>query len=172
MQWKFAPLSNLTLPLEKARLLRFSWFANEDRKRRGEGKPETIDFLGSTHLCDQTKSGMFVVGRVTIGERTRATLKEIRAQLHKRRHEPVAVIGQWLGRLFGGYCNYYHIPGNTRRLDAFRHEIIGGGWRHVLKRRSQRQQLSWERMTAIARLFILYPRELSVETQPRCSWVI
>ncbi|AKA84871.1 Retron-type RNA-directed DNA polymerase [Pseudomonas synxantha] len=36
---------------EKTRLLRFGWFAVEDRKKRGEGKPETFDFLGFTHFC-------------------------------------------------------------------------------------------------------------------------
>jgi len=128
---------NLTLHPEKTRLLRLGWFAIEDRKKRGEGKPETFDFLGFTHICDKTKNGMFVVRRVTIAKRMRTTIREIRAQLHKRRHEPVPVIGQWLSRLFKGYCNYYHVPGNTRRLDAFRREVIGA-WRHALKRRSQR----------------------------------
>jgi len=123
------------------------------------------DFLGFTHFCDQTKSGVFVVGRVTIGKRMRATLKEIRAQLHKRRHEPVPVIGQWLNRLFRGYCHYYHVPGNTRRLDAFRREIIRA-WRHALKRRSQRHRLNWERMIALARLFIPYLRELPMHPYP------
>jgi hypothetical protein len=153
---------NLTLHPEKTRLLRFGWLAVENRKKRGEGKPETLDFLGFTHFCDQTKNGMFVVGRVTIGKRMRATLKEVRAQLHKCRHEPVPVIGQWLSRLFRGYCNYYNVPGNTRRLDAFRREIIGA-WRHALKRRSQRHRLNWERMTALARLFI---RELPMHPYP------
>jgi len=119
---------NLTLHPEKTRLLRFGWFAVEDRKRRGEGKPETFDFLGFTHFCSQAKNGMFEVGRETIAKRMRATLKEIRRQLHKRRHEPVPVIGKWLNRLFTGYCNYYHVPGNTKRLDAFRREVIGA-WR-------------------------------------------
>lgn len=156
---------NLTLHPEKTRLLRFGWFAAEDCKKRGEGKPETFDFLGFTHFCSQTKNGMFVVGRTTISKRMRAMLKEIRAQLHKRRHEPVPVIGQWLSQLFRGYCNYYHVPGNTRRLDAFRREIIGA-WRHALKRRSQRHRLNWERMTALARLFIPYPRELPMHPHP------
>jgi RNA-directed DNA polymerase len=156
---------NLTLHPEKTRLLRFGWFAIEDCKKRGEGKPETFDFLGFTHFCSQTKNGMFVVGRVTISKRMRTTLTEIRAQLHKRRHEPVSVIGQWLSRLFRGYCNYYHVPGNSRRLDAFRREIIGA-WRHALKRRSQRHRLNWERMTALARLFIPYPRELPMHPHP------
>lgn len=156
---------NLTLHPEKTRLLRFGWFAAEDCKKRGEGKPETFDFLGFTHFSSQTKNGMFVVGRTTISKRMRATLKEIRAQLHKRRHEPVPVIGQWLSRLFRGYCNYYHVPGNTRRLDVFRREVIGA-WRHALKRRSQRHRLNWERMTALARLFIPYPRELPMHPYP------
>jgi group II intron reverse transcriptase/maturase len=156
---------NLTLHPEKTRLLRFGWFAIEDRRKRGEGKPEAFDFLGFTHICDQTKNGMFVVRRVTIAKRMRATIREIRVQLHKRRHEPVPVIGQWLSRLFKGYCNYYHVPGNTRRLDAFRREMIGA-WRHALKRRSQRHRLSWERMTTLARLFIPYPRELPMHPHP------
>ncbi len=146
-------------------MLRFGWFAVEDRKKRGEGKPETFDFLGFTHFCSQAKNGMFEVGRVTIAKRMRATLKEIRRQLHKRRHEPVPVIGKWLNRLFTGYCNYYHVLGNTKRLDAFRREVIGA-WRQALKRRSQRHRLNWECMTALARLFIPYPRELTMHPYP------
>lgn len=76
---------------------------------------------------------MFEVGRVTISKHIWATLKEIRAQLHKRRHEPIPVIGQWLSLLFRGYCNYYYVPGNRPRLDTFRREIISA-WRHALKR--------------------------------------
>lgn len=122
-------------------------------------KPETFDFLGFTHFCNQAKNGKFEVGRVTIGKCMRATLKETRAQLHKRRHEePVSVVGQWLNRLFRGCCNYYCVPGNTRRLEAFCREIIGA-WRHALKRRSQRHRLNWERM---ARLFIPYPHEITI----------
>ncbi len=41
----------LELHPEKTRLIEFGRFAEEDRKRRGEGKPETFDFLGFTHIC-------------------------------------------------------------------------------------------------------------------------
>lgn len=85
---------NLTLHPEKTRLLRFGWFAIEDCKKRGEGKPETFDFLGFTHFCSQTKNGMFVVGRVIISKRMRATLKEIRATTYPVTH------GGWM--LFAG----------------------------------------------------------------------
>lgn len=106
-----------------------------------------------------------MVGRVTISKRMRGTLKEIRAQLYKRSNEPAPVIGQWLRRLFRGYCNDYHVPGNTPRLDAFRWEIVSV-WRHALKRRSQRHRLNWERGTALARLFTPYLRGLPMHPYP------
>ena len=35
---------------DKTRLIEFGRFAARNRKRRGEGKPETFTFLGFTHL--------------------------------------------------------------------------------------------------------------------------
>jgi hypothetical protein len=46
---------NLELHPEKTRLIEFGRFAVERRKRRGEGKPETFDFLGFTHMCGKTR---------------------------------------------------------------------------------------------------------------------
>jgi len=36
---------------DKTRLIEFGRFAIENRAKRGEGKPETFDFLGFTHIC-------------------------------------------------------------------------------------------------------------------------
>ena len=41
----------LELHEDKTRLIEFGRFAAENRKSRGEGKPETFDFLGFTHIC-------------------------------------------------------------------------------------------------------------------------
>lgn len=35
---------------DKTRLLEFGRFAAVDRKKSGEGKPETFNFLGFTHI--------------------------------------------------------------------------------------------------------------------------
>ena len=48
---------NLELHPEKTRLIEFGRFAVERRKRRGDGKPETFDFLGFTHMCGKTRKG-------------------------------------------------------------------------------------------------------------------
>src|SRR4029077_1268712 len=54
----------LQLHPDKTRLLEFGRFAARDRKRRGESKPETFDFLGFTHLCGKTRTtGRFFVRR-------------------------------------------------------------------------------------------------------------
>ena len=38
---------------EKTRLIEFGRFAETNRVERGEGKPETFDFLGFTHICSR-----------------------------------------------------------------------------------------------------------------------
>ena len=53
----------LELHPEKTRLIEFWRFAAENRKRRGEGKPESFDFLGFTHTCDRSGNGRFIVLR-------------------------------------------------------------------------------------------------------------
>jgi hypothetical protein len=59
----------LELHAEKTRLLEFGRFAEDNRKRRGEGKPETFDFLGFTHICGKTRKGSwFTVKRQTVKE--------------------------------------------------------------------------------------------------------
>jgi group II intron reverse transcriptase/maturase len=56
----------LELHPEKTRLLEFGPFAGQNRQRRGQGKPETFNFLGFTHICGKTSSGRFTVLRQTI----------------------------------------------------------------------------------------------------------
>jgi hypothetical protein len=35
-------------------LIEFDYHAAERRKRRGQGKPETFNFLGFTHFCGKS----------------------------------------------------------------------------------------------------------------------
>ena len=45
----------LELHPDKTRLIEFGRHASENRKWRGEDKPETFDFLGFTHMCGRTR---------------------------------------------------------------------------------------------------------------------
>ena len=63
----------LSLHPEKTRLIEFGAFAAERRKRRGESKPETFDFLGFTRLCGTRNDGTgFQLVRRTQRKRMRA----------------------------------------------------------------------------------------------------
>jgi group II intron reverse transcriptase/maturase len=87
----------LELHPEKTRLIEFGRYAAERRRKRGEGKPETFNFLGFTHICGTDyQTGHFTVRRTTIGKRMAAKLKEIRAKLRQRMHDRVAGTVEWL----------------------------------------------------------------------------
>jgi RNA-directed DNA polymerase len=135
----------LELHPEKTRLIEFGRYAAERRKRRGEGKPETFNFLGFTHICGTNhKTGHFEVHRKTIGKRMAAKLKDIRAKLRQRMHGRVAGTLEWLQQVVRGYFQYHAIPGNWSRMKAF-HNDVQRMWFQTLRRRSQRSRLTWDR---------------------------
>src|SRR5205814_2444433 len=93
----------LSLHPEKTRLIEFGRFAAKDRKARGQGKPETFNFLGFTFICGKTRSGKFLLIRKTRRDRMRAKLQAIKQELRQRRHQPIPVQGKWLRQVVKGY---------------------------------------------------------------------
>jgi RNA-directed DNA polymerase len=148
-------LAQFTLELhpEKTRLLEFGRFAAENRMRRGDGKPETFDFLGFTHVCAKTRKGAFQLKRKTVGKRMRAKLHEVKAELRTRMHLAVPEQGRWLGSVVRGYFAYHAVPGNVRSIAAFRTQV-NRLWHRTLRRRSQRACLDWRRMTKLVARWI------------------
>ncbi len=132
----------------KTRLIEFGRFAAGNRSRRGQGKPETFEFLGFTHLCGKTRAGRFWLRRITISKRMRAKLREVNDQLRLRKHEPIPVQGRWLASVVRGHLAYYAVPGNTGAIKAFRTQAIRH-WYRALRRRSQRSRINWVRMNRI-----------------------
>ena len=143
----------LELHPEKTRLLEFGRFAAEQRRKRGEGKPETFNFLGYTHICGRTRKGKFLVVRQTIRKRMLAKLKEIRTELRRRMHDPLKEQGQWLRAVVGGHIRYYGVPGNTAALRSFRWHVERS-WQRALSRRSQTAHVPWERMRRLLRCWL------------------
>jgi group II intron reverse transcriptase/maturase len=144
----------LELHPDKTRLLEFGPFATQDRKRRGEGKPETFDFLGFTHICGKKRSnGYFTVLRQTIRKRLQAKLNEVKAELRRRMHDPVPEVGQWLRSVVGGHIRYYGVPMNDVALNLFRFKV-GWLWLRALSRRSQRGHIPLDRMRRLIRRWL------------------
>jgi len=138
----------LSLHPEKTRLIEFGRFAAERRKRRGLGKPETFDFLGFSFICGKTRSGKFQIKRKTRRDRMRAKLREIKEAMRRRMHQPIPEQGKWLRQVVRGYFNYHAVPTNAPALAVFRHHVTDL-WRRTLRRRSQKDRMTWERMTQL-----------------------
>ena len=137
---------NLELHPEKTRLLEFGPFAIQNRQRRGEGKPETFNFLGFTHICVKKRSnGMYTVLRQTIRKRLQAKLNEVKAELQRRMHAPIPELCKWLQAVVRGHNRYYGVPLNQPALFLFRFQV-GRLWYRALSRRSQTGRLLWDRM--------------------------
>ena len=148
---------HLELHPDKTRLLEFGRFASENRKRRGQGKPETFDFLGFTHYCDKTRKGWFTVGRKTSAKRRRAKLAALKEALRRRLHTSIGEVGVWLGSVVRGHNQYFGVPRNYAALASFRFAVVGL-WHKTLCRRSQRAIVTWDRMQCIADRWLPLPR--------------
>lgn len=139
----------LELHPDKTRLIEFGRHAAERRRRKGLGKPETFDFLGSTHICGRTRKGRFKLRCVTIVKRMRAKLAEVNTQLKRIRHLPIPVQGASLRAVVQGHLAYYAVPGDTDAILAFRTQVLRH-WYKALRRRSQRTRVTWTRMNRLA----------------------
>ena len=149
---RFAKFS-LELHPDKTRLIEFGRFAAPNRRKRGLAKPETFDFLGFTHVCGKTRDGRFWLRRITIKKRMRAKLKQVKAELRRRRHWPIPEQGRWLASVLRGHFNYYAVPGNIDLITAFRDQIRWH-WIQTLRRRSQRHRMTWERYSRIEKKWL------------------
>ena len=149
----------LTLHLTKTRLIEFGRYAANNRRKRREGKPETFDFLGFTHICGKTRKGRFCIKRVTMRKRLHRKLKEVKEELIKRMHRPLQETGKWLGSVVRGVTNYYAVPGNTESVRAF-YTQVGRLWHWVIGRRSQKARLrwTWKRFYRLQERWIPRPR--------------
>ena len=151
----------LSLHPEKTRLIEFGRDAEDNRKRRGLGKPETFNFLGFTFICGRSKRGKFQIRRKSRRDRMRAKLQAVKQELRRRMHQPIPEQGKWLRQVVTGYFNYHAVPTNSRALSAFRFFVIEL-WRRTLRRRSQADGRRWGTITRLAndwlpKPYILHP---------------
>ncbi len=162
----------LRLHPDKTRLIEFGRFAASSRKRRGERRPETFNFLGFTHCCSKTRKGWFTVRRRTVGKRLCSALQSVRDGLRRRLHLDVAEVGKWLRSVVQGWFNYHAVPGNFPALQQF-HTQVTRIWLSTLRRRSQRgpRRWNWARMDRLAkrwlpraRILHPYPNERLIVT--------
>ena len=134
----------LALAPEKTRILEFGRFAAANRDKRGEGKPETFNFLGFTFYCstDRTKT-KFRVKVKSDRKKMTTKLKKCSLWIKENRHElkPHLLIKR-LNQSLSGYYNYYAVTDNMRTVHLFRWYVIKLLF-YWLNRRSQKKSYTW-----------------------------
>jgi len=150
---------SLSLHPEKTRLIEFGRFAATNRERRGLGKPETFNFLGFTFIYGRNSRGKFLLCRKTRRDRMRARLLELKEELRRRMHQSIPEQGVWLKQVVAGYFAYHAVPTNDRTLRTFRSgvEFL---WMRSLRKRSQRDRTTWEKMRKLTEEWLPKPRVL------------
>jgi RNA-directed DNA polymerase len=156
----------LSLHPDKTRLIEFGRHAAENRKNRGLGKPATFHFLGFTHICGRSRAGRFLLKRKTRRDRMRGKLKALKAELRRRMHAPIPEQGRWLAQVVRGYFAYHAVPTNTRSLAAFRYHVTVL-WHRALRRRSQKDWTTWERISQLVAIYLPPARVLHPWPQAR-----
>ena len=156
----------LSLHPDKTRLIEFGRHAAARRRSRGLGRPETFALLGFTFICGTARRGGFQVQRKSRRDRVRAKLGEVKEELRRRMHQPIPVQGLWLRRVVTGFFAYHGVPTNGRALAAFRFHVLDL-WRRTLRRHSQRDDLTWERVARLADHWLPRPRILHPWPQQR-----
>ncbi|HWE07363.1 MAG TPA: group II intron reverse transcriptase/maturase, partial [Rhizomicrobium sp.] len=158
MRARFAEFS-LSLHPDKTRLIAFGRHAAADRARRGQGKPETFNFLGFTFICGKSRAGKFLIHRKSRRDRVQAKLKEIKKELRRRMHGPIREQAEWLKQVVSGYFQYHAVPTNVRALVAFRYHVTDL-WRRTLRRRGQKHRMTWGQIGKLADHWLPKPQIL------------
>jgi hypothetical protein len=99
--------------------------------------------------------------RQTKKKRMRRKLKEVKAKLRQRLHDPIVEVGKYLRSVVNGHFRYYGVPRNGPALNSFRHALVWVWWR-VVQRRTQKHRCKrklWRRFWRCVTRFI--PRRKS-----------
>jgi group II intron reverse transcriptase/maturase len=132
----------------KTRLLRFGDQARARCKQAGLRRPQTFNFLGFTHFVARTRSGRFVVGRKTQGERIRKKLKALSVRLAVLRTHGGKVMVEYVRRHLQGHNQYFGVSGNSRSLQQYTYRVVRLLFKW-LNRRSQRRSVAWDRFNKV-----------------------
>lgn len=134
----------LRLAEHKTSLKEFGRFAQDNIRKRGQGKPATIDFLGFTHYCSQTRDGRFAVKVKT--SRKKLSLASTRQNLWlktNRNLRTLSVIWKSIAVKLQGHYQYYGVSGNFHSIQRYYRLTVQLLYKWM-NRRSQKKTWNWK----------------------------
>lgn len=138
---------SLAVAEEKTKLIRFGRHARRECQQRGEGAPETFDFLGFTHYCGLSRARRFKLKRKTSTKKLRTKLLDLKRWFHEMLTVPIAEMWRTLNAKLRGHYQYYWVNDNWPLLMVYREQARRMAKRHR-GRRSQNSYLNWDKFNA------------------------
>ena len=132
---------NLELSKDKSKIIRFGRFA---KQHSADGKTDTFDFLGFTHINGETRTGKYTVLHRTSKAKLKAKKQIVKEWLKENIHGKPSDTIELLNKKLVGHYRYYGISGNYEGLLKF-YRYIRIALYKTLTRRSQRAYLTWRR---------------------------
>lgn len=132
----------LELESSKSRLIEFGRFAEQNRRARGECKPETFDFLGFTFYCSKTRKGGFVPKVQTSRKKFELKVRAYKNWIYDNRNRPMREIIKELNVKLIGHYRYYGVTWNFRKITTFLHRVQQFLFK-AMNRRGCRRAYTW-----------------------------
>ena len=151
----------LSMEEEKSRLIEFGRFAEENRQRRGEGKPDTFTFLGFTHYCSRSRNGKFRVKRKTSRKKFTKKCKEVHRAIRSMMTWKLPEIIKRVNQILTGYFHYYGITDNSKSIAAFRYQVLRSLF-FWLNHRSQKRSYNWGEFNDMLKAYPITPARIYV----------
>ena len=134
----------LELAEEKTKILEFGRFAKKNRRNRGEGKPETFDFLGFTFYCGMNGKKEFYRCRVkTSKKKFRSKIRTMKEWIKNHRTMPLEELFKKINEKLRGHYQYYGVIDNTREMKNYLSQTTWLLYKW-LNRRSQKRSYTLE----------------------------
>jgi group II intron reverse transcriptase/maturase len=145
---------NLELESSKSRLIEFGRYAESNRKTRGEGRPETFDFLGFTFYCGKSKRGYHCVKLKTNAKKFRQKVCDTKKWLYANRHISLKELIGTLNLKLVGHFRYYGVSHNGKDIQTFKH-LVQQYLFKTLNLRSQKKSYTWDGFIEMLRYYPL-----------------
>lgn len=134
----------LSFSKEKTTIKEFGRFAQENRGKRNQTKPEAFDFLGFTHYCSQTRDGRFNLRVKTAKSGMRKAILSMNTYLKTNRTRQLKEIWDNLKLKLAGHYNYYGVSGNFGRIMSYYEDVRKLTFKWLNRRGGQRRSFNWE----------------------------
>lgn len=144
----------LEMEESKTRLIEFGRMAEQNRKARGERKPETFEFLGFTHYCSKSRGGWFRVKRKTSKRKFAKKCRELSQTMRAMRTWRLTDIFRKTNQILIGYYHYYGITDNGKSLQRMKRKVENLLF-YWLNHRSQKRSYNWDGFLELLKAFPL-----------------